>query len=275
METGLTQDSKEVVTPGVSTDDGKDTGEGVDEKLFRALAARGNYMAQDRIDLDVQYAAKEISRFMSAPEEIDWRKVKRLGKYLKGNKRAVYVFKNQPMPEKVVIWSDADFAGCKRTRKSTSGGVVMIGEHCLKTYSSTQPLIALSVGEAEYYGIIKAGCVGLGMQSLFRDLGVEVEVQINTDSSTGKSIASRKEVGKVRHLDTREQWIQERVARGDLRLKKVPGEEHLADILTKHVDRRTLDKHLEKIGFRRRSGRHPICPIHPRGAISPIREQVH
>ena len=54
---------------------------------------------------------------MSAPEEGDWRKVKRLGRYLKGNKRAVYVFKNQPMPEKVVMCSDADFAGCKRTRK--------------------------------------------------------------------------------------------------------------------------------------------------------------
>ena len=103
-------------------------------------------------------------------------------------------------------------------------------EHCLETYSSTQPLIALSAGEAEYYGIVKAGCVGLGIQSLFRDLGIEVEVHINTDSSTGKSIASRKGVGKVRHLDTRELWIQERVARGDLRLKKVPGEENLADI---------------------------------------------
>jgi hypothetical protein len=68
-ETGMTDDSKEVVTPGVSVDDGKNTGEGVDGKLFRALAARCNYMAQDRVD--VQFAAKEISRFMSAPEEQD------------------------------------------------------------------------------------------------------------------------------------------------------------------------------------------------------------
>ena len=84
----------------------------------------------------------------------------------------------------------------------------MFGGHCLKTYASTQPLIALSVGEAEYYGIVKGGCTGLGMQSLFRDLVVDVDVQINTDSSTGKSVASRRGAGKIRHLDTRDLWIQ-------------------------------------------------------------------
>ncbi len=73
-----------------------------------------------------------------------------MGRYLKGNKKAVYRYRNQKMPDRIVVWSDSDFAGCKRTRKSTSGGVVMFGGHCLKTYASTQPLIALSVGEAEF-----------------------------------------------------------------------------------------------------------------------------
>ena len=89
----------------------------------------------------------------------------------------------------------------------------MFGRHCLKTYASTQPLIALSVGEAKFYGIVKAGYTGLGIQSLFKDMGVDVQVQINTDSSTGKSIASRRGAGKVRHLDSQELWIQESGAR--------------------------------------------------------------
>ena len=136
----------------------------------------------------------------------------------------------------------------------------MFGGHCLKTYASTQPLIALSVGEAEFYGIVRAGSTGLGIQSLFKDMGVDVKVQINTDPSTGKSIASRRGAGKVRHLDSQELWIQERVARGDISIKKVPGEENLSDILTKHVDRKTLDKHLEGIGLMRRTGRHELSP---------------
>ena len=134
---------------------------------------------------------------------------------MKDNRRVVIKYKYQKLPWKVTVWSDSDFAGCQRTRRSTSGGVVMFGGHCLKTYASTQPLIALSVGEAEYYAIVKGGCTGLGMQSLFKDLGVDVEVQINTDSSTGKSVASRRGAGKIRHLDTRDLWIQERVARGE------------------------------------------------------------
>ena len=136
----------------------------------------------------------------------------------------------------------------------------MMGGHCLKTYSSTQEIIALSSGEAEFYGIVKAGACGLGVVSLLRDLGVNMKLSVYTDSSAGKSIGSRRGVGKVRHLDTRELWIQERVARGDLTLKKVSGAENVADILTKHVTRSVLDKHMHKIGVVRRAGRNTLCP---------------
>ena len=98
------------------------------------------------------------------------------------------------------------------------------------------------------------------MQSLFRDLGVDVEVQINTDSSTGKSVASRRGAGKIRHLDTRELWIQERVARGDIVIEKVRGEDNVADGLTKHVDKGKMDQYLSECGFEKRSGRHELSP---------------
>ena len=90
--------------------------------MFRAVAARGNYLGQDRMDM--QFAAKEISRFMSKPEEQDWRSAKRLARYLKDNRRVVIMYKYQKLPWKVIVWSDSDFAGCQRTGRSTSGGVV-------------------------------------------------------------------------------------------------------------------------------------------------------
>ena len=85
-------------------------------------------------------------------------------------------------------------------------------------------------------------------------------MQINTDSSTGKSIASRRGAGKIRHLDTRELWIQERVARGDIVIEKVRGEDNVADGLTKHVDKPKMDQYLSECGFVRRSGRHELSP---------------
>ncbi len=90
------------------------------------------------------------------------------------------------------VWVDSDFAGCRRTRKSTSGGLVMWGNHPLKSWSTTQGIIALSSGEAEYYGMVKGGSIGLGMRAILRDLGIEGKVKIKTDASAAKGIASRK-----------------------------------------------------------------------------------
>ena len=99
--------------------------------MFRAVAARGNYLGQDR--MGTQLAAKEISRLTSKPGEQDWRSAKRLARYLKDNKRTEIEDKFQRLPEKVAAWSDADFVGHKRTNRSTSGGMVMFGNHCAKT----------------------------------------------------------------------------------------------------------------------------------------------
>jgi hypothetical protein len=101
------------------------------ESKFRAVAASGNYLGQCRMDM--QYAAKEISRFVSKQEEQDWRAARRIARYLKDLRSVVLEHTYQELPEKVVIWSDTDVAGCGRTRKSTSGGVVMFGSHCLET----------------------------------------------------------------------------------------------------------------------------------------------
>ncbi len=153
-DVGLKERSKGVTTPGVNDEGGiVDEGE-VNETLCRTIAARANYLAQDR--LDMHCAAKEISRFMSKPESADFKRARRLGRYLQDDSRIVFNYRFQKLPETVVVWSDTDFAGCRRTRRSTSGGVVIFGSHCLKTYSSTQDIIAISSGEAEFYGIVRA-----------------------------------------------------------------------------------------------------------------------
>ncbi len=137
----------------------------------------------------------------------------------------------------------------------------MLGNRCVKTYSLTQETIALSSGESEFYGIVKAATHGLGVKGLMMDMGLSVGVQVNTDSSAAKSIASRRGCGKVRHLEVRELWLQDRVAKGELKVKKVKGEDDIADILTKRVNRHLLDKRMESAGYERRSGRHRLSPI--------------
>ena len=121
---------------------------------FRAIAARANYLAQDRIDL--QLAAKEVCRFMSSPTESSQVALKRLARYFLGHKRMVYTYPCQ-RADCIDVYSDTDWSGCPRTRKSSSGGCIMIGKHCLRTWSPTQPSVTLSSGEAEYYRLACKG----------------------------------------------------------------------------------------------------------------------
>ncbi len=112
--------SKGVATPGVaSAGVWGQAGEGevrrqAGESTFRAAAARGDYLGQDRMVM--KFAAKEVSRFMSKPEKQDWSSAKRLARYLKDNKRVVIECKYQKLPEKAIAWSDTGSAGCMRER---------------------------------------------------------------------------------------------------------------------------------------------------------------
>ena len=110
--------------------------------LYRGIAARLNYLAQDRID--IQYACKEASRRMARPRLCDWPALKRIGRYLKGAPSYVQMFAWQALPEVVDTYTDSDWAGCKTTCRSTSGGVMMWGAHCFKNWASTQAIVALS-----------------------------------------------------------------------------------------------------------------------------------
>ena len=85
---------------------------------------------------------------------------------------------------------DTDWAGCVRTRKSTSGGTVMPGRRCIKHWSSTQPSVSLNSCEAEFYGVVQGAGQGLGYQALLKYLGVSMPLRVWTDSSAALGICS-------------------------------------------------------------------------------------
>ena len=118
--------------------------------LFRATAARANYLALDRPD--VAFAAKELCRRMSAPRRKDKVALRRLCRYLLGAPRVVYDFHRLRGGEPLRVYADTDFAGCPHTRRSTSGGCALRGGHLLKHWPTTQKAITLSSGEAELGG---------------------------------------------------------------------------------------------------------------------------
>ena len=192
--------------------------EGLEVTKYRAIAARANYLAADRPAL--QYAAKEVCRWMSAPTDVSRLALKRLGRYLLLHPRLVFRFDFQ-QADRLETHSDTDWAGCLRTRKSTSGGCLLLGRHVLKTWSSTQTSVSLSSGEAEFYGVVRASGIAMGQQSLMRDLGYEMPLRVWTDSSAAMGVCHRQGLGKLRHINTQSLWVRATVRSGLIELRKV------------------------------------------------------
>ena len=137
----------------------------------------------------------------------------------------------------------------------------MLGKHLIKSWSSTQASVALSSGEAEFYGVVKAGGISLGFQSLMADLGHKLPVRVWTDSTATLGICGRQGLGRLRHIDTQCLWIQQRVRDGTVQLYKVRGEGNPADLFTKHlVCRARIQNLLGLFGCYYRGGRAATAP---------------
>jgi len=199
---------------------------------FRRAAAQINYMTLDNPMLG--FASKEISRGMAAPTEDDERKVKRLIRYMRISPGVVYKYRWQNQPQKLSGFADSDWAGCVKTRRSTSGGIVMAGSHLLAHWSRTQVGVALSSGEAELNAALKAACEVIGVKVMSSEMELHFENVIYGDSSAAKGTLARQGSGKVKHLDTKQLWLQEKIKKNELEYIKIPRSQNLSDALTHH-----------------------------------------
>ena len=114
------ENEKGVVTPGVSGaveedlgDDTRSVGQAITQ--YRGVIARCNYMGTDRPDC--LFAIKEGCREMSGPTAGLLRRLLRIGRYLKKYLRLVWEFADQSEQAEFIVRTDADWAGCRRSRK--------------------------------------------------------------------------------------------------------------------------------------------------------------
>jgi len=220
----------------------------MESKDYRRAAARINYMSLDRADLS--FASKEASRGMARPTVGDVVRLKRILRYLKGRPRAVNVFRWQGPQNTILGLCDSDWAGCVRTRKSTSGGVILLGKHLISHWSSSQTVVALSSAEAELNALVKMTSEALGVRNLFKAIGYDKGIILKTDSSACNGIVHREGCGKVKHLEARQLWVQDVVSDKIVAVQKVPREHNYSDMLTHHWSAKDGLKHFDKVGLK-------------------------
>ena len=157
------------------------------------------------------------------------------------------------MPKELDGWVDADFAGDLVSRRSSSGLVILFSEHCLKTSSSVQEQIGLSSGESEFYACVKGGAALLG--NAVNNAGLGSLPQVDFENSNGtpvqpKGFATRRGLGRQRHVSTRFLWLQAKSKQG-----RFEGGESWHDFLTKLVTARWPAEKSPEFGLEFRGGR--------------------
>ena len=136
------------------------------------------------------------------------------------------------------------------------------GSHLIKSWATNRSVIALSSGEAEYYGLVKAGSVSIGLKALASDMDIEFNepIVIKSDASAAIGISNRVGSGKIRHIEVTQLWLQDKVSSREVKLNKVGTEENLADALTKGGDAATIAIHVQGVSMELREDRHRLAP---------------
>jgi hypothetical protein len=186
-----------------------------------------------------------MSQTMSPLLQGDEALIKRLLRYLRSYPACVNLILFQQTPGRIVMQSDSDWAGDVVSRKSTSGGLIAHGVHLILHWCSAQANIALSSGEAELNSVVKVMSEAIGVFELMRELGLDTSLRhVQTDSSAAKRIILRKGVGKMKHLSTKQLWIQGADKAYGVIVDKIPRNVNSSDLLTQVCTRKDFDDHL-------------------------------
>ena len=130
----------------------------------------------------------------------------------------------------------------------------MVGSHPVKSYSKTQAIIAKSIAESEFDGIVRATCEALGCLTLIEDFGEKMKSRLHMDANAARGIIERQGLSKVRHIDVNLLWLQGQAARYLVLLEKIDGTKNCADLMTKHGKSELIARHTEYMNLEFRGG---------------------
>jgi len=185
---------------------------------------------------DIAYAVGTLARFSSKPNQTHWVAAKRVLRYLKGTANLGIIFSGGDEPRSCVGYSDADWAGDKEDRRSTSGYIFQIAGGPVSWRSRKQDTVALSTAEAEYVALSSAAQECVWMRRLNTELGNPPQgpTTILEDNQSSIAMARNPQYhGRVKHIDIKHHFVREQVSSGTIELKYCPTNEMLADMLTK------------------------------------------
>lgn len=178
--------------------------------------------------------------------------LKQVLRYVKYSLNLKLVFRRVKKTQEIIEgFTDADFAGDKLDRKSTTGYLFKIFGGLVSWSSKKQSRVADSSCEAEFVALHAGSQEACWFRYLMQDMGIKVGiVTINEDNQS--AIRSASAIGNMRrlkHMDVKYHSVQERIEMEEINVKYIPSEDQVADGFTKLLQKAKFEKFREGLGL--------------------------
>lgn len=184
---------------------------------------------------DITFAVGKAARNSEHPTITDWNKVTQIFKYLNTTKdyKICYDGKGE-----IIGYTDSDYAGDIKDRKSTSGNIILMGNNPICWASKKQSIVATSTAEAEYVSTSECIKKILWIRNILQELlKFNKPIKIYTDNLASLRNIENDEINpKLRHLAVKYFFDKDNIEKGKVKLYYIDTTRMLADILTKHVN---------------------------------------
>ena len=214
---------------------------------YRSAVGIGMYVSQDRPD--IAFTVRVLSQKLKEPTEKCWQAAQRLAAYMictssyaskvhaTGSRLSILEPEGPDAKHDGVfleVFCDADWSGNRQTRRSMSSSSFFLNSCCIYTSCRSQRCVSLSSTESEFYALVSASCDGIYLKRILEFLLEQpVDLCMRTDNQSCRQVSMKQGVSKVRHLDGRYLWVQEKTADRTLRVCPVDGRRNPSDLGTK------------------------------------------
>lgn len=204
---------------------------------------------------DISFAVSILSRQLHAPSKRHLVLAKRVVRYVSGTvDKKIFYPRSNVNSEPLMAYTDADWAGCNDTRRSTTGILIKINSAPVYWTSKRQSLVMLSSAEAEYVSLSQCAKQIVNLRRLFSEFQqnqpIKMEpniptTEIITDSTAVISLVTKPSVSeRNKHIDLKAHHIKELNANKIIYMTHTSTFKMPADILTKPVARFVLENFL-------------------------------
>jgi hypothetical protein len=202
---------------------------------------------------DLAFVTGMLGRYQSNPGLDHWKAAKKVLRYLQGTKGLMLTYKKSDNLE-VVGYSDADFAGCVDTKKSTSGYVFTLANGAISWKSSKQTVTASSTMQAEFVACFEATGQAVWLKNFIPGLrvidSISRPITLYCDNQPAVIFSSNnKSSDAAKHIDIKFLVVKDRVQDQTINVRYINTKLMLADPLTKGLPPSVFREHVTGMGL--------------------------